>query len=236
LTLLLVLAALNPATAVAGEYRLVEGQGQDVCEAYRKNLEPRNDPMPMACERDYNPTIAGFSSPQWHKLDIKKHRRLFLRAWIYLQKHNTASQGTKLSDAEIERDARDYLEAVLKSGGVELLTASLDLTGNGKMRKVLALRLQGCGPDQAPTHTTEPFVLDESGSDIARNVPEDWNLYYNATVELFNGRPYLESYRADDDWGMLLKGTGTLNVLQYTQAGLAQTCSIRWTPAATAGK
>src|SRR4030088_2936182 len=90
LTLLLVLGALNPATAVAGEYRLIEGQGKDVCEAYRKNLEPRNDPMPMACERDYNPAIAGFSSPQWHKLEIQKNRRVFLRGWIYLQRHHKA--------------------------------------------------------------------------------------------------------------------------------------------------
>jgi hypothetical protein len=235
-TVVIVLGAMCIAPGLAGEYKLVEGQGKDVCEAYRKNLEPRHDPKPMACEREYASAIAGFSAPAWRKLDITKHRALFLRAWIYFQKHNTSPQGIKLSDAAIERDAREYLQAILTSGRVEMLTASLDLAGDGKLHKVLAVRLAGCGPDQEPTHTTEPFVLDESGRDIDRNVPKDWNLYYNSTIELFNGRAYLESYVADDDWGMLLKGSGELSVLQYTQAGLVQTCGIRWTPDSTANK
>ena len=65
---------------------------------------------------------------------------------------------------------------------------------------------------------------------IDTTVPEIWNTYSNATIEIFNGRPYLESYMADDNWGELLTGSGSLSVLQFTADGTAEVCEVTWTP------
>src|ERR1700761_4421018 len=69
---------------VAGEYALTDGQGIAVCEAYRKNFEPRHDVEPMACERHYSPAIPGFSAVPWHRLDLTKHFQLYREAEINL--------------------------------------------------------------------------------------------------------------------------------------------------------
>jgi len=102
--LLSALALLNGTVALAGEYRLIEGMGLPVCEAYRRNFEPRHDSEPMACQRSYDPSIAGFASVPWKKLDLNEHFNLYQEAERYLATDVvSAQQSTVLSEDEARK-------------------------------------------------------------------------------------------------------------------------------------
>ena len=222
--------------AVAGSYELIQGTGTDVCEAHRQNLEPRHDSTPMACERRYDSKILGFVSPPWKELSLCEHFDLYREAWVYLQEHNTAPQGSKLSDQEILRASQD-LWGRAQAAGVRLFKARLALTDGDRRYNLLAVREQQCGPDQSPEQTTTRlFVLNNTGTHITTDVPEIWNSYYNATIELYKKKVYLESYEPDDNWGTLLTGSGVLNVLRFTRTGTTTECKIEWTPSRASNK
>ena len=90
----------------------------------------------------------------------------------------------------------------------------------------------GCGPHRLPgTRITRLFILNPAVTDIDTTVPRSWNDYYNATVELYRGRPYVEFYAADDNWGKLLTGSGELDIMRFTPDGVAKACALSWTPA-----
>jgi hypothetical protein len=175
------LSVFGPKASMAGEYKLIEGEGKPVCEAYRNNLEPRSDSRPMACDRQYDPSIQGFSSPEWRELDLSTHFELYRNAWIYMQEHNDSPQGMKLSNDQVRRFASSRLQRRANSKNVHLYAAQPDLVHDGKLRKVLAVREDGCGPDQIPgTHITRLFVLDPSGETSSRRYPK----YGTATTTL----------------------------------------------------
>lgn len=219
--------------AVAGDYTLIQGEGVPVCEAYRRNLEPRHEARPMACERRYDPSISGFMSPPWKELSLREHFDLYRKAWVYLQEHNTSPQGSKLSDQEIQAASRD-LSGTAQAAGVRLFEAQVALTDDDRRYNVLAVREQQCGPHQsADQATTRLFVLNDAGTRIATDVPKIWNSYHNATIELYKQKAYLESYESDDDWGTLLTGSGVLHVRRLTHSGVVSVCAIKWTPASS---
>ena len=225
------LAVLHSGATVAGTYQLTLGQGRDVCEAYRKNLAPHREAVPMACERHYDPALPGFSSPGWQPLDWRSHLELLSRARIYLQEHNSFARAMQLSDAEVRRDTPEHLRGWAQMNHLELRTADLDLAGDGKRWKVLAMSEDGCGPHPLPgSRITRLFVLNPAGTDIDTGVPKSWNDYYNATLELYRGRPYVEFYAADDNWGKLLTGSGELDILRFTPGGVAKVCALSWSP------
>jgi len=225
--LLVMLSSMIGTTALAGQYRLLMGRGTDVCDAYRSELQSRNDPVPMACERQHDPKVKDFSSPPWRRLDIERNIDLFRQAWATLQKFNDAPQGTKLSEETIRATAAK----LTPQPGDEIYTVQLDLLGNGRTEKLLALRKDSCGPDQAPgMHQTSLFALDSSGKHIDENVPDIWNSYYNATLELYKGHVYIEFYEPADNWQSLLTGAGFLDILRYTRTGVERVCRLQWSP------
>lgn len=75
------------ATASSPRYRIVEGKGYTVCEAFLKNLNalPPDDP-PMVCELKIHPTHPEFSRPRWEELDVQGNLPLIYEAesllWI----------------------------------------------------------------------------------------------------------------------------------------------------------
>lgn len=223
------LLALHSSAVVAGTYQLTMGGGRDVCEAYRKSLEPHREAAPMACERQYNPAVPGFSAPRWRKLDPQTHLPLLSKARLYLQQHNSFVTAMKLSDAESERDSLLHLKTWVQANHVELRATDLDLSGEGRSHTVLAMTEDGCGPHPLPgSRITRLFVLNAAGTDIDTTVPRYWNDYYNATIELYRGRPYVEFYAADDNWGKLLTGNGALDVLRFTPEGVLRVCTFSW--------
>ena len=227
----ILLAVLHAGAAVAGTYQLTLGQGREVCEAYRKNLTPHREAAPMACERHYDPALPGFSAPRWQPLDWRTHLELLSKARIYLQQHNSFVSAMKLSDAEEERDTPEHLRGWAQTNHVELRTADLDMAGDGRRWQVLAMSEDGCGPHRLPgSRITRLFILNRAGTDIDTTVPRSWNDYYNATVELYRGQPYVEFYAADDNWGKLLTGRGELDILRFTPDGSARVCALAWQP------
>jgi len=224
-------AVLHTSSVIAGTYQLTLGQGRDICEAYRRNLEPRRDKTPMACERSYDPTIAGFAAPYWQTLDWRTHLDLLRKARIYLQEHNSFARAMKLSDAEAERDTPEHVRGWAQTNHVELRTADLDLVGDGGHWKMLAMTEDGCGAHRLPgSRITRLFILNAAGTDVDTSVPRSWNDYYNATLELYRGRPYVEFYAADDNWGKLLTGNGELDIMRFTPEGVAKVCALSWKP------
>ena len=225
------LAALYSSAVLAGTYQLTMGEGREVCEAYRRNLTPHRESAPMACERHYDPALPGFSAPRWRPLDWRTHLTLLSKARIYLQEHNSFARAMKLSDAEVERDTPQHLRGWAQTNHVELRTADLDLVGDGGRWKVLAMSEDGCGPHPlAGSRITRLFVLNPAGTDIDTTVPKSWNDFYNATVELYRDRPYVEFYAADDNWGKLLTGPGELDIMRFAPEGVAKVCALSWIP------
>ena len=64
---------LFPSYVLAGEYVLVKGEGIEVCEAYKNNLNSFKPKWPMSY-RKLNPQMHDFSEPQWVHLDDIRNR------------------------------------------------------------------------------------------------------------------------------------------------------------------
>jgi len=236
---------VTTAPALAGQYVLEKGQGLDVCEAYKRNFESFDNLMPMACERKYDPTIKGFSSPPWQRLDLQKHFELYKKADIYRQ---------RISGRLSKADADEYIShAAERARGLkaELYLARLDLDGDGKLTNVLAIREMTCGPYHTGERT-RLYVLNETLTDIDYARQNSWGGWdYNATVELYRGKPYIEAYNPDDGWGNLFTKSGrfyvfrelSLNEMAQQEADLngkrwrlKSVCEFQYTPSSEKNK
>ena len=83
-----------------------------------------------------------------------------------------------------------------------------------------------------PLKTVAQSILNKSMTHIDPVQQEKFQGWgNNATIKLFDGTPYLEVYRPDDNWGTLLTGSGMLSVYRYTPYGFDKVCSISFTPA-----
>lgn len=65
---------LLPASAIAGTYELIKGQGVEVCEAYLINLNAFG--YPMVCERRVDEKLSDFKKPEWTKPEADQVRAL----------------------------------------------------------------------------------------------------------------------------------------------------------------
>jgi hypothetical protein len=79
--LLICVASVAFAGAPAPRYRLVNGKGTTVCEAFLKNLNafPESDP-PMACEVEVHASHPDFSLPHWESMDIQTNLKIIYAA------------------------------------------------------------------------------------------------------------------------------------------------------------
>lgn len=223
--------------AVAGDYILTEGDGLAVCEAYRRNFEPRHDVEPMACVRQYDSTIPGFASVPWRKLEINKKFELYREAEIDLATNVGTGQGTVVSEKDAIQMAK-HLRGKAEHLQVELYVARLTLFGKSHPVNVLSVRESACGIiPKSDVKISRLFVLNDSLTHIDRQLQErleGWN--NNATIELYEGDPYIESYVADDTWATLLTGSGSLSVAKYTSGGFTPVCRIEFRPSIENGR
>lgn len=194
--------------AIAGHYELVKGAGTRVCEAYKKNFEPRKDAEPMACERHYDPMIKGFASPHWRKLDPIVRFDLYKKATTYLWQDSLSPEDLKF--------ATEHLTGRVENAHVGLFVSRLDLDGDGKYTNVLAVRELRCGPEPRPDmKITRLYALNDEMTDIDVRHQMSWDDWYNnATVNIYKGHVYFEHYEPEDNWGHLFSGVGTLSVLE----------------------
>ena len=214
------LACISTTAAWCGTYHLEKGAGEQVCEAYRQNLEPRNDPQPMACERRYDSSIQGFAQPAWTELDLNKHFELFKKAEVYSQETNTSPEGMKLTDEDIKEMVK-HLQQYARTWHVRLYLTTLR-AGDGSEIRLLAIVRRGCGPDAKisdDTQTSSLYFVNKSLTDIdysKQNQTGGW--LKHATVELYNGVPYIERYLPDHGWSGLLTNSGALSVFAFQPA------------------
>jgi hypothetical protein len=147
--LFLACVGLQDAAAAEPRYRLVEGKGYTVCEAFLKNLNafPSDEP-PMVCEQRVHPTHPEFTRPTWEELDIQKHLTLIYEAESLLWKFTPIGSKAKPFD-EWEKA---YQERI-RSGEAKprLRKAVLNLNGSGAETLIWYEPLVG-SCDQELTH------------------------------------------------------------------------------------
>ncbi|OQW64725.1 MAG: hypothetical protein BVN29_13050 [Nitrospira sp. ST-bin5] len=68
LCIAVLLGILIVGVARAGEYEIVDGKGQELCEVCRQNLVQMTEHP--ACERTYSSTL-GLSAPEWKPFDVQ---------------------------------------------------------------------------------------------------------------------------------------------------------------------
>jgi hypothetical protein len=111
-------------------YRLLEGQGYTVCEAFLKNLNalPAADP-PMVCELKIRPEHTEFTQPDWEALEVASHLPLIYEAeallWIF------TPAGTQPKPFAQWKSAYEARIAASRSGPPVLRRTVLDLNGHG---------------------------------------------------------------------------------------------------------
>lgn len=108
-------------------YRLVEGRGYTVCEAFLKNLNAFNEPM--VCDLKVHPSHSEFSSLEWEELDVQSNLKLVYEAESLLVL--LTPTGTK--PKPFEEWAKDFHARVAssKTNAPRLRRAILDLNGSG---------------------------------------------------------------------------------------------------------
>jgi hypothetical protein len=79
--LLLAASASLSVLAAGPRYRLVNGKGYTVCEAFLKNLNafPATE-RPMICEQKIHPTHLEFSLPKWEVMDVQSNLKIIYAA------------------------------------------------------------------------------------------------------------------------------------------------------------
>jgi hypothetical protein len=185
----------------------------------------------MACERQYNPTIPGFSAVPWRRLDLKEHFDLYREAQINLATNVDGGQGTAMSEQEALAMSK-ALESKAQHLQVELYVARLPLFGAAHPVNVLSIRELACSPiPKTDVKISRLFVLNSTMTHIdprEQKRLQGWG--NNATVAMHDGTPYLENYLADDNWGTLFTGTGFLSVAKYDQGRFERVCKVTFDP------
>lgn len=123
--------------ATAGDYELVVGKGKQLCEVCLKNIEQMT--MYPACERAYSAEL-GFGTPEWGKLDIRKHQDLYKRASKYAGYGDEFAKNSILDD---EDQFPRYLNDEIRAG-LEMHLAQVDLDNDGMLDRVLKISSGGC--------------------------------------------------------------------------------------------
>lgn len=216
------------------EYVLKKGQGVEMCEAYKKELETLKIPDAYMCQiwmwggLDYK-FSDDFTRLIWKKLDLKqkKNRELFRRFLNY-------TSGTALydNDAVLNKEIKGRNDRG-KEG--DLYTVSIDLDNDGKKENLLLYRTGFC-----PTHENflaELFVLTDNSKVIDATHPIQ--KLFEQKLEKLKGAPpnravhvfkykdstYVGKYCGDDGSGLKRqvefwkKKDKTVDIESYDRSG-----------------
>jgi hypothetical protein len=136
---LLLLWAIMSQAVSAGEYQLVIGEGVEVCDACKRNLERMT--VHPACERDYSGQL-GLSTPEWKPFDVRAHMGAMERVLTYLATGNEFPD-----DRYIMRDdqAEDAIRRISTKEEPWVYWAQVDINNDGKLEPVLKLHSSLCG-------------------------------------------------------------------------------------------
>lgn len=158
-TLLVILLLSTFPSAYGGQYRLIKGEGIEVCEAYAKNLNSFEKRFPMWCERKLNPAMSDFSKPLWEKMNVRQNLGL-LRA--IEEQFDFLGFGQR-PEANLKR-WEHYVEGKINDGHLRLDLTRVDINNDGRLDSVIKFNEGRC----PSTHRflTALLVLNEDKSAV----------------------------------------------------------------------
>lgn len=190
--------------AHAGDYKFVLGEGVDVCDACKKNLERMtNHP---ACERDYSAEL-GLGTPDWIPFDVLTHLGAMKQVMKFLA---TGNEFAKDDYVMGEEQYELYLKRSIGDGQQQVSITIADIDNDGRLDSVLRWaggpcnrRLQG----GSGAYSSSIVVLrkDHKGIDRAKTelvvqnperevrMPGDTN-YQMYSVFFFKGKTYFDRW------------------------------------------
>lgn len=227
LTLLPAVVLLLPILALAGEYVLIVGFEQEVCKAYRKNLNSFKDlPCAMVCERKLNPIFKDFSKPEWKPMDVWANRDLARKINKWLD-HRHSKDPYESNPALYEQDLKKWLS----EGYPRMYETYIDIDNSGTIDHVIRNdndRGKGlCDPCNArhfssPSGRSYVVIDDKTGKldkELSNFLDRRWDIF------IYKGRVYLDAFGGD-----LGFRDGQLSVAEskYGFGGWHETCVFRY--------
>jgi len=161
-------------------FKLVKGNGVDVCEMYKKNLEELGSTnltkafgnSSLVCAREVRTEYKGIIKlPEWRKLDLWENRHLMVQVekWSSNGCHADPFEIPKNSALE-ELNDPSYIDVMTRDfqerNVVGMRLGKIDIFNNGKKELVLSERFGGCGTRPEFYWFTALFVLNEKGDAI----------------------------------------------------------------------
>jgi hypothetical protein len=138
IAVLLVWWLLFAIDAHAEDYKLVLGEGVDVCNACKQNLE-RMTKHP-ACEREYS-TELGLETPGWKPFDVSQHLGAMKQVLKYLATGNEFAKDDYVMGEE-QYEAR--LRESVARGVQWVYLAQVDIDNDGQLDQVLRMPSKEC--------------------------------------------------------------------------------------------
>jgi hypothetical protein len=202
------ICAASAVVAVAAEprYRLINGKGYSVCEAFLKNLNafPASEP-PMVCDVKVHPTHSEFSLPDWKAMDIQRNLKIVYAAESQMPTLNGRSG---IPPLPYDEWVKAFQERIRTGKATPLLRrAVLTLNSRGP-ETVIAYRpvTSACVSAVALYNGAAPddymFVLRTGSEPLVERV----NLM-NTSLVMFKKRPYFFTSGSQDlkTWGIDLR-------------------------------
>ena len=121
----------------AADYQLTLGQGIDVCEACKQNLERMT--VHPACERDYSAQF-DLEPPEWKPFDVAGHIEAMEQV-LYFLAAGSQSAGNPLPD---ESQFEDTVRRISTKSEPWAYWAQVDINNDGKEEPVLKLHSSLC--------------------------------------------------------------------------------------------
>ncbi len=153
------------APANAEDYKLVIGEGVDVCDACKRNLE-RMTKHP-ACEREYSAEL-GLKAPNWKPFDVSEHLGAMKQVLKYLATGNEFAKDDYVMGKE-QYEAQ--LRASLAKGEQWVYLAQVDIDNDGRSDHVLRMAGGPCnrrGEGGSGAYSAPIVVLKEDLSGLDR--------------------------------------------------------------------
>jgi hypothetical protein len=122
----------------AGEYQLVIGEGVEVCEACKRNLERMT--VHPACERDYSSQL-GLGTPEWKPFDVAGHIGAMEQVLTYL------ATGSEFPEDRYSTGEEQFADTIRRIGTKEepwAYWAQVDINNEGTLKPVLKLHSAFC--------------------------------------------------------------------------------------------
>ena len=239
-------------TVYAGRYELTEGQGLEVCETYKKNLNSFNPVEPMLCDRTVNPDFEEFQSPEWEELTLDQIA--VVNTDIVDLFMSKVSSGNDLSDAQkaerVSKTKEQLAMSFNESWPISMKRGRTDIDNNGR-EEWIAKEVHGkCkSAPPLPAVLLKPISEDALDTNLVRIIK---NLGYktltkqsstsnsnatSTTARVSRGRIFPGAFKYKGEWYLdvwaigadsLGLADGRLSVLVHRNGVIREVCEYRF--------